>query len=57
MQQWVRDESRPDEQFKLDAEVLLDQTIMNDLDKKLSYKWKQESGGVKSLNFFQKFLL
>ena len=48
MQQWVIDESRPDEQFKLDAEVLLDQTIMNDLDtiEKLSYKWKQESGGV-----------
>ncbi len=52
MQQWVIDESRPDEQFKLDAEVLLDQTIQNDLDtiEKLSFKWKQESGGVEEFN-------
>ena len=52
MQQWVIDESRPDEQFKLDAEILLDQTIQNDLDtiEKLSFKWKQESGGVEEFN-------
>ena len=59
MQQWVIDESRPDEQFKLDAEILLDQTIQNDLDtiEKLSFKWKQESGGVEnSIQYLQKFL-
>ena len=60
MQQWVIDESRPDEQFKLDAEILLDQTIQNDLDtiEKLSFKWKQESGGVEnSTNIFRSFFI
>ena len=48
MQQWVIDESRPDEQFKLDAQVLLDNTIKNDLDtiEKLSSNWMQEAGGI-----------
>ena len=48
MQQWVIDESRPDEQFKLDAQVLLDNTIKNDLDtiEKLSSNWMLEAGGI-----------
>ena len=39
MQQWVIDESRPDEQFKLDAEVLwIKQFKMIDTIEKLSFK-------------------
>ena len=32
MQQWVIEESRPDEQWKVEAEILLDQTLKLDLD-------------------------
>jgi methyl-accepting chemotaxis protein len=41
MQQWVIEESRPDEQWKIEAEILLDQTLKSDLDslEKLSSKW------------------
>ena len=41
MQQWVIEESRPDEQWKIEAETLLDQTLKSDLDslEKLSSKW------------------
>ena len=48
MQQWVIDESRPDEQFKIEAQLMLDSTIKSDLDTidQLSNKWMKESGGV-----------
>jgi serine phosphatase RsbU (regulator of sigma subunit) len=41
MQQWVIEESRPDEQWKIEAEILLDKTLKFDLDtlEKLSTKW------------------
>ena len=41
MQQWVIEESRPDEQWKIEAEILLDKTLKFDLDtlEKLSSKW------------------
>ena len=41
MQQWVIEESRPDEQWKIEAEILLDKTLKFDLDtlEKLSAKW------------------
>ena len=41
MQQWVIEESRADEQWKIEAEVLLDKTLKFDLDtlEKLSSKW------------------
>ena len=48
MQQWVIDESRPDEQFKIEAELMLDSIIKSDLDTidQLSNKWISESGGL-----------
>ena len=48
MQQWVIDESRPDEQFKIEAQLMLDSTIKSDLDTidQLSNKWMKESGGI-----------
>ena len=41
MQQWVIEESRPDEQWKIEEEILLDKTLKFDLDtlEKLSSKW------------------
>ena len=41
MQQWVIEESRADEQWKIEAEILLDKTLKFDLDtlEKLSAKW------------------
>ena len=41
MQQWVIEESRSDELWKIEAEILLDQTLKSDLDSldKLSSKW------------------
>ena len=38
---WVIEESRSDEQWKIEAEILLDQTLKSDLDtlEKLSSKW------------------
>ena len=48
MQQWVIDESRPDEQFKIEAQLMLDSIIKSDLDTidQLSNNWMKESGGV-----------
>ena len=60
MQQWVIDESRPDEQFKIEAELMLDSIIKSDLDTidQLSNKWKQESGGVEEFkNIFRSFFI
>ena len=60
MQQWVIDESRSDEQFKIEAELMLDSIIKSDLDTidQLSNKWMKESGGLKNLKIFLlKFLL
>ena len=59
MQQWVIDESRPDEQFKIEAELMLDSIIKSDLDTidQLSNKWISESGGLENSKIFlQKFL-
>ena len=41
MQQWVIEESRPDEQWKIEAEILLDYTLKSDIDtlEKLSSNW------------------
>ena len=48
MQQWVIDESRPDEHFKVEAELMLDSIIKSDLDTidQLSTKWMKTSGGI-----------
>jgi serine phosphatase RsbU (regulator of sigma subunit)/HAMP domain-containing protein/soluble cytochrome b562 len=48
MQQWVIDESRPDEQFKLDAKLMLDSIIKSDLDTidQLTNKWMKQSSGI-----------
>ena len=52
MQKWVIEETRPDDQFKLEAEVLLDSTILYDLEtiKELSSLWISSEGGLEEFN-------
>ncbi len=52
MQKWVIEETRPDDQFKLEAEVLLDSTILYDLKKikELSFLWISAEGGLQEFN-------
>ena len=52
MQKWVIEETRPDDQFKLEAEVLLDSTILYDLKKikELSSLWISSEGGFQEFN-------
>ena len=52
MQKWVIEETRPDDQFKLEAEVLLDSTILYDLKKikELSSLWISSEGGLQEFN-------
>jgi hypothetical protein len=56
MQQWVIEESRTDEQWKIEAEILLDKTLKFDLDtlKKLSAKWVSAEDSIDNgLNEFK----
>ena len=56
MQQWVIEESRPDEQWKIEAEILLDKTLKSDLDslEKLSSKWVSTEDSIDNgLNEFK----
>ena len=52
MQKWVIEETRPDDQFKLEAEVLLDSTILYDLEtiKELSSLWISSEVGLEEFN-------